>query len=95
VAWREEDIGASPARLAGLRPHADGDVGGPVDPVPSARVLKGPDGGIAILAARIMRNADQPLGVLQQADFDLRPHDDQTGRRRGGPGNRPLGEDLP
>ncbi|MDX2649998.1 SpoIIE family protein phosphatase [Streptomyces sp. PA03-1a] len=55
VERRGEDIDASLDRLAGLRLHSDGDLGGLVDRVLSLLVVEPADDDIAVLAARIMR----------------------------------------
>ncbi|WP_329187162.1 SpoIIE family protein phosphatase [Actinacidiphila glaucinigra] len=55
VERRGEDIDASLDRLAGLRPHSDGDLGGLVDRILSLLVVEPADDDIAVLAARIVR----------------------------------------
>ncbi|MGW3241984.1 SpoIIE family protein phosphatase [Streptomyces sp. NPDC001070] len=55
VERRGEDIDASLDRLAGLRLHPDGDLGGLIDRVLSLLVVEPADDDIAVLAARIVR----------------------------------------
>ncbi|MFF7675213.1 SpoIIE family protein phosphatase [Actinacidiphila glaucinigra] len=55
VERRGEDIDASLDRLAGLRLHSDGDLGGLVDRILSLLVVEPADDDIAVLAARIVR----------------------------------------